>query len=441
MPDGFVTQPVTTGSGTWHLATAPQLPVTPVAWSGGSGLLIGDAIHDGRLVRNELTLAAGDWTDVVAELSGRFVLLIVQPQPLLVPDHFATHAVFFHAESATAATSPALLEAVVGTPLAAESRKRTMPLDTTGIAGTRRLIANHCLDLQTMQTRRFWPAREFRQPQSAEQLAADAIAAVRRNLTAASDLPLVIGLTSGRDSRVTLAACEPAVRREAAFYTWQDKQPGEVNRCDVAIARRIARAGDLSYDVLPSAAATDEQKQRYNAQTGQLRTNDNAEHYTRIMLAYQAARTAVYGFGGEVAIAYYQKAVDEGGLPDGAELLTRMECETCPASLAAYERWLSGLPKFADVDLTVELLYIENRLSAWASPKFTAVPMQRVLNPFADRVYISRCLSAPFQERKSRSFQQRLIRTADASLMRFPFDCPSLPRRIARRVKSLIGKR
>ncbi|MGB9863411.1 MAG: hypothetical protein ACPLPQ_06350 [Candidatus Saccharicenans sp.] len=107
------------------------------------------------------------------------------------------------------------------------------------------LLSNHLLDLNSGDTRRFWPDRN----KIPENKIEDVIPQVARLLTgslqaAARRLNLKIGLSAGLDSRITLAACK-ALTKHVTFFT---HTPLNHNFFDEEIPKRLANRLKLNYD-------------------------------------------------------------------------------------------------------------------------------------------------------------------------------------------------
>ena len=120
-------------------------------------------------------------------------------------------------------------------------------------------------------------------------------------------------------------------------------------------------------------------------------SRDNAQYY------YNAFKTMkdkhlyskMYGFGGEVSAAYYTKPEDLRRPVTGSNLLDRMEISPRSDFVKAAEEWREGINFEASPRFVVELAYIENRLSSWASPRLYGVPrFAATIIPFADRNFV-----------------------------------------------------
>lgn len=259
------------------LYTHPKVPTSQVTENGRTLTLIGFLLDpempkadDQAILRGLLDVGPrhDELLLVTTRLGGRWVLLLTGPGgSVLVHDPLGSRQVhyveprFAEHTGVRCGSEPQLLRALTGAEVdsaaswfswsASFTEMRGghwWPADASPLAGVRRLLPNHWLDLRTQDAHRWWPAGRLAQL-DLERASARIATILRGTLAAAhhrGDLALL--LTGGGDSRLVLAAGRPYAS-ELDCVTIRHPQSYEA---DVETARALAERFGLTHVVVES---------------------------------------------------------------------------------------------------------------------------------------------------------------------------------------------
>lgn len=451
IPAGWVTHH---GSG-WTLGTL-DLPVLQVLDRNGApiGWCVGHPVLDGVLAGGPVVLETDDrtgvdWPAVEAlhrRLAGRFLLVLLpSDEPTVVLDAYGSLAAVHSADRRTVASVPALIGGEPDTRLAEVTgfphRSTWLPFGLTLTLGTRRLQADHALDLRSWRTTRHWLPPE---PGTADgdEVAAVVHDRVRRTIGAvAAVAPLTLSLTGGRDSRLLLA-CAREVLPEAVFFTLV--HPGS-ETVDTHLATRLAGRYGLEHVLLPVRTTRPEERDEWLTVTGHAVGGELWQaHETLRQL--DPGRVLLPGTAGEVGRAHTYRPGDPDNGPVAPEtLLRRLRLPALPVYLEHAAGWLAELPDLP-YSTVLELAYVEQRLSCWAGPGHYGNRTSRFeLSPFASRTLFEAMLSLPLEHRWSERLGDDVLSRAWPELRGLPFNeftgLRGARDAAARRVKRLVRER
>lgn len=433
-----------------HLATAPDLPMTPVAVAnaGPCGYLLGTVVRDGRLLdETTLRLAAhpdGPVAAVEAELpalGGRHVAVVDAPGGVRVhPDAAATRSVVYDPQARLFGATPAALlsdddyrgrlDRDLAAALDMPAADHWYPGELTPHEGLLRLLPNHVLDVTAG-----WKARRhrFAEPPApaAPGDAADEIAAlVTATLGAVAERHTpYLSLTAGRDSRLLLACARP-IADEATFFTFAPPE----RSVDVAAARVLAERWSLSYRELRVSTATPEQADAWLLRVGHAVSGAIREiHPTLAGLRPPEGRDGagpagvlLTGMAGEVARGYYWERRDApGGAIDAATLVARLHLPGDPRVVAAVDAWLAplrGLP----LPFVLDLAYLELRVGCWSGPQgYGSDPYADLVVPLAHARIFELMLGLPPEYRREERLAADVCARQWPELLDLPFNAYS----------------
>ena len=258
----------------------------------------------------------------------------------------------------------------------------------------------------------------------------------------------VLQLTGGIDSRILLAAIDPARRRGLRALTLAAEPESE----DVRIAAELARRNGMEHLVFGFEAvrdldAADAFRMTLEASQQLQGMADPLAHAALSLVENQAPQgDRISGLGGEVARGFYyvgppvrmrvsrwatwvltswrmfaNEAVSEGVLPAAFAKETReLALDEVYRSLAQSQRpWLEATDHF----------YLYERMQRWAGVTDTAVCIQRAaVNPMLDYRFLEIAASLPPPDKSGSRFLAALLCQLDPELGEIPMDGRKAPR-------------
>lgn len=396
----------------WTLATGPNITCTRLALDGWSGAWLLSLLPP-----EAPKTAPPRIEDIDSLVVGGFVLILQSGSELEIrQDACGMMPVVFAPKARVVAACPSLIAAE---PYCDARTALTQTTDTffafglTAKPGVHRLLPNHALTVSNFEIRRIWNIDALETNTTPEAVAAPILTHLQKalqRLDAAG--PLLLPLTAGRDSRV-LAACLDRQSRVTAYTSVLDSAAS----WDSAIAAKIARRLDLSYESRYFRRPSDSERQHWLQGVG----------YSvggRVSTEFVTARRdpgawLVNGFCGEVGRNFYFDVGDRS--PDG--LLDTIGCARLPEARAAAEAWLRPLADLSPRQLA-DLLYIEARLGCWAGPQMIAPtpPVRGRIAPFGQRAIVEAMLRVPGDLRYKDRVPQALLAHQNGCLLRHRFD-------------------
>lgn len=441
--------------GGWRLGTC-ELPVVDLRTQDGDvlGWCLGYPVLDGVLTSDEITVGTSEtarveWPAVDAlyeRLAGRFLLVVLATEePTVVLDAYGSLAAVYSADERVVASTATLIEAEWDTGLAAVSgfpeQGTWLPFGLTLRQGVRRLQANHALDLRRWRTWRHWLPVPASVDSSPAELAVVVHEHIRSSIGAvAARNPLELSLTAGRDSRILLACARDFLERTTLFTL----VPDEVDTVDAHLAGRLAGRFDLPHEVLPVVPADPGQLSDWLSSTGHAVGGELWRGH-RSLLRLDPGRALLPGTAGEVGRAHTYRPGDpvEGDVSPQT-LLERLRLPAHELYLEHAEAWLGDLPDLP-YESTLELAYVEQRLSCWAAPGHYGNQVSRFeLAPFASRPLFRAMLGLPLRYRHREQLTTDILRMAWPELLDLPFNrftgLRGTARATASRVRRLVQR-
>ena len=266
-------------------------------------------------------------------------------------------------------------------------------------AGICLLLPNHDLDLQTGESRRFWPTRARQEVDFEE--AVERCASKLQGIVAAAvqRFPIALSLTSGCDSRTILAACRDWMDH-VWCYTWTvDSHEGSHRDAEVAerVLRRVGREHHvvrMPSDMQPSFRDVYNKNSLFAHEQWGAWAQGFAEQCPPDHVRFVGSHS-------DISRGYYsiESRVPEGRLT-GRTLGEALWLGSSPVVTRALDRWLDGLKDANGYDL-LELLKWEQRAGSWAAMNFTEWDLvQDVVAPFSCHELITTMLQVPSHRRK-----------------------------------------
>ena len=306
--------------------------------------------------------ANGELSKVVIELCGTYVVIGATNASLeLYSDPAGMRGVYYN--DGRAASTPTLLpNAVRDTEL-----DRCFPLNQTNewypgdicpYKGTRALLSNHSLTLETGEIERFWPI-SVPDLRSIEDSIVE-IADIMRAMVGAviRRWSIVCSITGGKDSRVSVAACRDFIEH-VKFFTVRSSR---TEACDIEYPARLAEQFDLNHRFLDVSTPSAELLNAYNALTAGMSIGERA----RILNACeQLAGPGVVHLNGNLgAITKRFYWHTERPTTVRKSSLLREFYYKPPVVREAINRWFDSLPDVSAC-MAYNLMYLEQRGGRW----------------------------------------------------------------------------
>jgi hypothetical protein len=279
------------------------------------------------------------------------------------------------------------------------------PGDSSLVAGVKRLLPNHWLDLASGTTHRFWPRAPVEAGQTSDPERASAAILRGAMVAAARRGPLALGLTAGLDSRTLLAASRD-IAPHMLFCTTEI--PSAVgNRRDRVVAGATLRHLGLPHAILRAPSRPDPSFRRVFRASA-----DTAHDYCAVVVeafanSMPAGCLFVSGNCSEIGRRYYRSLHERvRETPEGFAALGNMK--RSPFAVAAFARWLesAGRAVRAQGYDVLDLLYWENRVGSWqASTQGERDVVGETYTPFACRRLIEIMLAADIAERSAPEYR------------------------------------
>lgn len=319
-----------------------------------------------------------------------------------------------------------------------ENRGGKLSLFHTADEAVRRLNPNHCLDLDSLESWRFWPRDSDFTPEPADltDIYAAIIGQARANIGAIADTyPCSLPVTGGMDSRLMLGFAEPhlhkipqvythinnyATRRDAAIagelcrvcgveHETHDKRDFSMNRRDL---RRMTRAFQIAF-----GAPASPPKEYLNGVIGGV-TEGNVilrGHQTDLL-------RAVFVFRPE------EEWRDPDWQIERLLIVPRAEFDSSVADRFRddFLAWQADLPPEA-MEKAADFMFLEVYYCATVGALFPALWRNFYLSPFNSRQLISLALRFSETRRRAADPVFELIELMNAELSRVPFDFEAPP--------------
>jgi hypothetical protein len=189
---------------------------------------------------------------------------------------------------------------------------------------------------------------------------------------------------------------------------------------DMHIARRLANIAQLDHRFIPFIEADEAQMLEWVQRTGHA-VCGGIMKINPSMSQLDPRRVLVTGIGGEIGRSIYYRRGDTAQQTLTADVLLRRVGRPPSARLLeAGAHWLQSLRGF-DAFVTLDLLYIENRLACWAAPqRLSNITSKFEFTPFVHRRIINTILHLPHYYRWRDHLPYSVMRHAWPELRRAP---------------------
>ncbi len=433
----------------------PDLSLNSVRSEDRTLVLIGYALDpynpergDSEIVQDLLDRCAdpASLSQSASRLCGRYVLLFDSPEmSFILPDTGALRQVFYTAgntEEFWAGSSPSLLAKVTNSSISDEITRDMMktPLFKTSdfwlpgslsfYGNIKHLLPNYYLNLSDRYIRRFWPHRVLETISLTEQR--EKAAMLLRGIfdAATRRFPLAMGLSSGLDSRMLLAASRE-YSSNIDYFTMVSEQ-NSASHYDAAAAAELLEKLRVPHRIIP---VPHEVPQFY---TDVLEASICRHRPVKALNSYalfrnlsldESNRVIVWGNLAEITKR------DRSRWPNVNEMLLSPDYLSLMAfmngSIRAREEfrwWLREAKSCSKHNVrSLDLLHWEHRVGSWAAGSLSEYDVAfESLCPYNCREYIELFLRVPFRYRTKPHYRAHteLIRTLWPETLKMPIGEP-----------------
>ena len=384
---------------------------------------------------------------------GRWVLVAVDATTgLLLNDPMGLREVV-HTRSGVpwCGSQPQLLAMALGLEVDPDTRARFLdsryvtqdpeyawPGDRTPYAEVAHLTPNHLLDLDSMQTSRFWPTEDLsvQPPQVVAERAAALLGALIR--AAHHRFELALPITAGYDSRFAMAGTR-SIASDVYYYTIQPPSMPSDHQ-DLAVARRLVDLAGEAHHVLPSGTDPTAEFWQVYAASVQPAHRGAAALAEGLWREFPPGRVSISGHGGEVVRCFGHNG--RGREPtDGPGLTARSRMGVLPFADEANAVWLEKAHTTRGIAL-LDLWYWEHRIGRWAANGQSQWDIvHERFTPFNSRELLSTMLAAPIRFRRGPDYQlnRMVMRALWPALLDVPVN-PEASRSLTRRARSSVSR-
>ncbi len=214
---------------------------------------------------NNLKKSLNNFYEYIDNLNGRFIIIYGHNQNLYaLNDATAMRSVYYHEKECIIASH---YEIIAGLTKDAnhpfyeiynkiqKNRPWTLPGDLTPYKNIKILLANHEIDLQKLNIRRFYPRENHKETTLDEILTILPNHLKNQMITLAKYTTPIISTTAGNDSKLTISACKE-IKDKCVFFTFVNESPNlkdynQFNRFkDYNYAKKISEVYNLNFKTL-----------------------------------------------------------------------------------------------------------------------------------------------------------------------------------------------
>jgi len=352
--------------GVWKLSAHPDLACTQVTDGQRSLTLIGHML-------DPLAPAAGNeailWPllsryanraaliDATAGLGGRWALIAINGEDkFLFTDALGLRQVFYTDPHETgvlwAMSQPGITAEVLGLRLDPKAAafmgshdfrshpEYRWPGEASPFSGIRHLLPNHCLDLNTGTSQRYWPARPVAayEPDAAVERLSVLLPGMIH--AAAQRFDLALALTAGLDSRLVLASAK-VIRDRVSFVTVQQNRMPD-DHPDLTVPAQLLQRRGLPHEVIRVGATMTADFSRVFKKGVYLAHEHYGSDAEAILRRFARNKATLTGSGAEVGRCSFRKELPFSDYRSVTPAnLARLQCmDREPFVLHHFECWL-----------------------------------------------------------------------------------------------------
>lgn len=291
----------------------------------------------------------------------------------------------------------------------------------TAHTGLKRLLPNHCLDLESWRAERHWPnsATDTKWLPPTESVEIICSALTEFCSASVEQSNVYSGLTAGQDTRLVLAGCR-SVKQKMKFFTYHARD----SQIDVDIARRISVTFGLNHEVFFPRSANAHQQAAWDRAVGHCVLEHNRNNHP---VLYELPDDAVIfsGLYGEVGCCRLYRGDYEtinGIKLDEKFVLKRLALPVTERTLQAVRLWLEPISQY-EPSVILDLAFWELKFGGWAMSQRPAQGSIRMHHlPLAQRAILQTFVFTNPLDKLGSIFYRTCIRRLWPELADLPFN-------------------
>ena len=382
----------------------------------------------------------------VDKFTGRFVLLVkIEGKHYMLSDFFGQRQVYYWFEENRfyASSSDKLLLDALGLDLHMDAEKKALSTSnyflkihehwflgkTDWDNRLMKLLPNHYLNIDKAEEERIPVFVTLKEDKT--QIEKEVLGILKNSVEAYSKrYELMLGLTSGYDSRVLLAS-SVFLKNNIKYFTF-NRNDTYVKR-DVSIAKKLAETFNLDYQTIDTEALTPQFLELFKDQFLVPRILDKTKNIQWFKNQNFSNTAVISGNGGALIRSIY----NESDFKDSKTICEAIEYESNDFHLMALDEWLLSAKNFASINglLVSDLFYLEVRLGKWGNKMVHEMDISGVeeFTPYNNRhLMFSLLLNYNAAERKTITLN--LLQQSVEGITNLPFN----PKTWKDRVKKVI---
>jgi hypothetical protein len=374
---------------------------------------------------------------LLEDLGGIYALIVVSKGSIRVfTDPGGMLNVFLGKSGVVASTPAALPETQRSSTFPRNSRgdaEDWMLWDRTPFQGVRVLPANHVLDVNRGEFQRFWPRKKF--PSVSFDQAADRGAALMRSgaRSLLNRHEIVVSVTGGLDSRVSLAAVHEPDRSSAFTLDC-------LSREERRIVERIVQVSGVEHRWIELVDAEKHILDLYDEMTLGMSVGARREVSGANWLLRDSADVHLSGNLGAIAKAFYWAS--GRAVKPTARLLMRDFLVRDADQRRGAEAWIESLPHDLSHESACNLAYLEQRGGRWMGIGETASNLfYAPTTLFSSRKLFEVVCGAPVEAQRHGRLLEAFVERLSPRLAAIPYSSGTAAwrRLLPRRLKAVVG--
>ena len=368
------------------------------------------------------------------KLTGRFVLFVkINEAYYVLSDFFCQRQVYYWLINGKvyASSSPKLILDSLHLKVEMDAEKRTLNTsnyflkihehwllgETDWDSRLKKLLPNHYLNISQKVIKRI-PVFVSK-TEDKKRVQEEALTILKNSIEAYSKrYALLLGLTSGYDSRLLLATSY-SLRHIIKYFTFS-RNDTYVKR-DVAIAKRLAKKYSLNYQEIETEDLSQDFITEFESQFIIPRLLDKTKNIQWFKNQKLQNTAVVSGNGGALIRSIY----NDNSFTNGLSICKTIEYEPSEININALNSWLKSVKEYSAENklLISDLFYLEIRLGKWGSKMVHEMDISDVeeFSPYNNR-YLMYSLLLNYNQEERKTITLNLLEQSLEGVTTIPFN-------------------